>query len=214
MHLTIQREPIAPLWDDLFPLLARHRAEVAPYPDWELAPDRALYDALDTAGRLRVFTVRGADAAGSHLLGYCILTVAPNPHYTAVLVAHQDVLFILPEHRQGGAGLKLLRHVETALRAEGVHCLAQRTKARPDLHLGPLFARLGYTEIDQVWLKRLDPDAPAPCAAPDRAHSGTPRPRAPRPPDTANAPRPSPTAHHPRRDAPDYPDCIPTPAHD
>ena len=152
MDTIIRRELIAGLWAELMPLLERHRAEVAPYADWVLAPDRDLYERIENAGNLRVFTVRVAGA----LVGYCILTVGTNPHYTAVRMAHQDVLFLLPEFRRGGVGIALLRTVERDLRAEGVQCIAQRTKARRDLHLGPLFARLGYAEMDQVWLKRLD----------------------------------------------------------
>lgn len=156
MEHLIQRERIAPLWHELTPLLERHRAEVAPYPDWRLAPDRALYETIENAGNLRVFTLRIGTEPCAALVGYCILTVGRNPHYTDVLMAHQDVLYLIPECRRSGLGLTLLRRIETDLRAEGVHCIAQRTKARKDLNLGPLFARLGYTEMDQVWLKRLD----------------------------------------------------------
>jgi GNAT superfamily N-acetyltransferase len=153
MEHLIQREAIHNLWTELTPLLERHRQELAPYPDWRLAPDHALYERIETAGNLRVYTVRTDQHT---LVGYCILSLNRNPHYTDVRMAHQDVLFLIPECRRGGLGLALLRHIEAALRDEGVHCIAQRTKARQDLNLGPLFARLGYRETDHVWLKRLD----------------------------------------------------------
>ena len=180
MSYTIQREKLVPLWPELMPLLERHKSEVAPFQDWVLAQDYPSYAHAEETGRLWMWTVRQGAAgymACAHpfvpgrnfcpvchpdwlermpLLGYLIMFVGPSMHYTGTIIASQDVLFLAPEHRKGGLGVRLLRDSERDLRAAGVHCIAQRSKMQPGLDIGRLFKATGYRPVDEVWLKRID----------------------------------------------------------
>jgi hypothetical protein len=81
---------------EITPLLQAHWEEIAHYKDIELAPNVEAYAKLEAAGILHCYTARVAGA----LVGYFVTTVVPSLHYRGSLQAHQDVLFVLPEHRK------------------------------------------------------------------------------------------------------------------
>lgn len=148
--ITYQVERAAELWDEIRPLLIRHWEEIAHFKDIPLNPSVDAYARLEAAGVLRCYTVRLAGA----LIGYLVATVVPSLHYSGSLQAHQDVLFLLPEHRRGRIGLHLLRFAEKALREEGVQVLHQHVKVAHDF--GPLLERDGYELVDKIYAKRID----------------------------------------------------------
>ena len=148
--IAIQRERAHDLWDEAQPLLAAHWREIAHYQDIELAPDRALYEAAEDVGSLRCYSAREGEA----LIGYVVFFVRHAPHYRHSLQAVQDVLFVLPEHRKGMAGVRLIKHAEDALQAEGVQVVYHHAK-RTNL-VGRLLGRLGYDLVEEIYCKRLD----------------------------------------------------------
>lgn len=141
---------MAAVLDEIKPLLWEHWAEIAHYDDIPLDPNWPQYEAMESGGLLRVFTVRDERFA---LIGYCIYVVAPGLHYKPVTYANQDILFILPEFRRGRIGRRLVRFTEDALKQEGVHIVLQHVKVKYDF--GPMLRRDGYEPIDTVWGKRL-----------------------------------------------------------
>lgn len=143
-------EPASALWGEIEPLLYKHWEEIAHFKDIPLAPNREVYDRLEAAGVLRCFTARLAGA----LVGYLVATVVPSLHYSGSVQSHQDVLFVLPEHRKSRAGIGLLRFAERQLNAEGVQVLHQHMKVAHDF--GPLLERLGYEWVEKIYVKRLD----------------------------------------------------------
>jgi len=147
------REWIHGLWEEVIPLLREHKQEIAHYPDIELAPDFATYEALEMAGILRVYTARDHDG---RLVGYSAHFVRPNLHYSKSKQASQDVLFLLPEYRRGGLGLRLIQYADAQLATEGVEVSMQHVKARPDLDFSPLLKRLGYEHVDNIYCRRLN----------------------------------------------------------
>lgn len=150
MMITVQRERIHDLWEELFPLLDAHWREIAHFPDIPLDVNIARYEQAEDAGVLRTFAAR----RDGELVGYAIYSVAFNSHYSGSLQAVQDVLFIHPDHRRSGAGLKLLREADQQMAADGVQAVYQHEKlAHP---FSPLMERLGYECIERIWVKRLD----------------------------------------------------------
>ncbi|MDR1351526.1 MAG: GNAT family N-acetyltransferase [Zoogloeaceae bacterium] len=78
------------------------------------APDRDLYDDMNTFGALRVFGAFRDDT----IIGFAVLLVSPNLHY-GILLATMESLFVAKGQRSTGAGLMLLRQAEQAARDAG-----------------------------------------------------------------------------------------------
>lgn len=133
-------------------LLERHYEEVAFYKDIPLDPDWEGYAAIEALGRLRIFTAR----IGGEFVGYCVYLINCNPHYKGSLQASQDILFVLPEHRNARLGMHLILFCERSLRAEAIQVTYQHSKASEQLDMGALLERLGYELVDTIWAKRLD----------------------------------------------------------
>lgn len=167
------------LWAEAMPLLEAHWREVAHFQDIPLNVDRAVYDASDAAGAVRVFTAREtstvidrvpfrsiADSANGKppehsrtlrrpgdLVGYALFFVRPHPHYAGSLQAAQDVIYLDPSCR-GGNGIRFMRFCEEQLAAEGVQVVSQHLKIAHG-HTRTMEI-LGYEPMDLIWVKRLD----------------------------------------------------------
>ena len=138
------------LWSEAMPLLAKHWAEIAHYPDIPLEPDVALYQAIEANGALRVFTARRDEA----LVGYALFFVRPNGHYKSSLQASQDVLYIDPAIRGGSAVPRFLLFCDAELKADGVQVACHHLKVAHNHER--LMRSLGYEPVDIIWTKRLD----------------------------------------------------------
>jgi hypothetical protein len=131
------------------PLLQQHWREIAHYPDIPLNPDYETYRAAESAGILRVYTVRD----GSACVGYALFFVRNNPHYTGSLQAVQDVLYLHPSQR-GGNGYRFIAWCDIQLQREGVQAVYHHSKAAHNF--GALLNRQGYELVDLIYAKRLD----------------------------------------------------------
>lgn len=146
------RERIGDVFEEIKPLLAKHYAEIAHYPDIPLKPDFQRYLQAEWSGKLRIYTARSA----RELIGYAIYVVQPALHYRESLQAAQDILFLDPAYRRGRIGMRLIEFADRELRQEGVQVVFQHMKAREGLSFGPLLERLGYELVDHVYARRLD----------------------------------------------------------
>lgn len=151
--VTFQREGFAAVIDEADALLFLHWKEVAHYPDIPLAVDRPVYEAMDAAGILRIYTAR--DESGK-LIGYAAFIVGPNSHYsTSGNQAKQDVLFVAPDARLHRVGLQLVKFCDAQLQAEGIQVVMHHVKlAHPAL--GRLLVHEGYEPVETIFAKRLD----------------------------------------------------------
>ena len=115
-------------------------------------PDMAWGDylALSKAGMLRIFTVRGADHS---LIGYGIMFVRFNMHYSAVKVAYCDMIYIKPEFR-GGTGEKFVEYIDGHLKEERVHAVVHHAKKYYDF--GSMLKRLEYEHVENIYIRRLN----------------------------------------------------------
>ncbi len=150
--VSYQTETATALWPELMPLLERHKDEVGHYPQDVLKPQMAMYERLEAIGGLRVYTAR---IAPWDLIGYLAFLVGPNPHYADTIMANCDVLYVAPEHRKSGVGYGIMQFARQRLKADGVHCIAMRTKAKKELNFGRLLLAMGYEKVDEVWLLRV-----------------------------------------------------------
>ncbi len=148
--VTFQAEDWQSHWDEMEPLFRAHWEEIALYKDIPLEPDRAYYEAMQTAGHLRVYSARD----GGTLIGYAVFKVGGNAHYKSTLYASQDILFISPTHRRGRLGYRFIEWCDRQLQAEGVQVVLQHVKR--DFNFGPLLERQGYELMDHIYAKRLD----------------------------------------------------------
>ena len=157
MRVLFQREFFRAFFAEALPLIERHKAEIAHYPDIELDVDTEKYELSEKQETLRVYTARLNKGASSPLtlIGYALFFVGPSPHYKGSIQAVEDVLYVDPEQRQGRVGLDLIRYTEAELRREGVQAVYHHVKITHPA-LGILLAREGYEHIDSIYGKRLD----------------------------------------------------------
>ena len=144
--VTFGVEPFGPAYREATELLKLHWHEIARDKEllW-LNPDEEKYARLDQAGMLCLVTGR----AGERLVGYFLWILTPHPHYKHVLVAQEDLHFLLPEYRQGLTGYRLLMRARTEAKARGAQVLAYREKIG---HVHPaLMERLGAKPTDIVY---------------------------------------------------------------
>ncbi len=141
------------LWDELLPLLEANHDEVSYYKDFAVDPNREIYQAIDEAGGMRIYTAR----THGHLVGYMAVFVNPSLHHRSIKMAALDVVYVDPSQRGTRVGVDLIRYAHDCLRAEGTAVIFQHVKKRADLNIGPLLHRhFGYTSVDEVWALRLD----------------------------------------------------------
>lgn len=148
---TFERERLVDMYDEAIPLLQSHYEEIAFYRDIPLSPNRAIYEASDRSGNLRVYTVRDAGT----LIGYGVFAIALAPHYTTSLQASEDVLYLRQDARGKTIGYRFLAWCDEQLRAEGVQVVSHHVKKHHPA-LGKLLVNLGYDEQETIYTRRLD----------------------------------------------------------
>ena len=117
-----------------------------------LPPPRAkfdLYAQLEASGALKTFL-----AFQGKLIGFINVLVTEIPHYQEP-VAVCESFFVLPAHRQSGAGIKLLREGERVAQERGAKGLL--VSAPFGGILAKVLPRLGYRETNEVFFKPFQP---------------------------------------------------------
>jgi hypothetical protein len=148
--ITYQVETLAATRDEALPLLDRHYEEIAQFKDAQkLDPDWETYEALERAGKLWVMTVRDCDV----LVGYIVMVINRNLHYKQLLMATEDIHFLLPAYRKGLTGYRLLVKAKQAMKERGCQMAIMRCKA--GMSHAALFERMGGDLSDLVFAFRL-----------------------------------------------------------
>jgi len=146
--VKIQRERVHGLWDESTDLMAAGAAQFDPWPDLPFDINRRLYETIEEAGCLRVYTAR----IDGKLVGYAAFVVGTAPRRQYLLEAQQNVVHA-EEAVKARVTPALVRHAEKALGAEGVKMVYHSSP------MGCRFARLleilGYKPIAQIHAKRL-----------------------------------------------------------
>lgn len=148
--ITIQTETLESMLEELKPILPIHWKEIAlDHEDIPLDPDYDLYLRMEEHGQLHVCTAR----EDGNLVGYFITFVINHPHYKSTLWGKVDIYYVHPDHRKNGTGYKLFAYHEAEMKNLGVNKVVNMCKLHQD-H-GPLFAALGYTEIERIFSKLI-----------------------------------------------------------
>lgn len=148
--ITYQVETIEATRQESLPLLDRHYEEIAQFKDVQrLDPDWDSYLVLERLGKLWVMTVRD----DGKLVGYIVMIITKAPHYKGLLMANEDLHFLLPEYRKGLTGYRLLAKTKQAMKDMGCKLATMRCKA--GMSHAALFERLDGELTDLVYAFKL-----------------------------------------------------------
>jgi L-amino acid N-acyltransferase YncA len=144
--ITYQVEPWAMYRGDCQAIWAEHYDEIAgDKARMPMRPHEALYERLEATGALQVMTARSA----GRLVGYMLFNIQPHPHYADILCGFEDAYFLSATHRNGMAGVRLIRQSIAALKARGVKRVFIHTKKAKDV--GRILTFLGLTHSDEIY---------------------------------------------------------------
>jgi hypothetical protein len=144
--ISYQVEKLSTSREEALPLLERHYEEIAQFKDVQkLDPDWDSYTTLERNGNLWILTVRDNGV----LVGYMVMVISRARHYKTLLMAAEDIHFLLPEYRKGLTGYRMIAKTLQAMRDKGVGMITMRTKA--DKSHAALFERLGGQLQDLVY---------------------------------------------------------------
>jgi GNAT superfamily N-acetyltransferase len=131
-------------------LFREHYDEVAKHKHvMRLSPDWLRYKALEQMDSLLML---GAWQDGM-LVGYAVSFLVTHMHYSELLTAHNDVLFVAKEHRRGRLGLKLIRETERIAVSRGARMVSWHAKEQTALEA--LLPRIGYGVQDIIYSKEF-----------------------------------------------------------
>ena len=150
-EITVNRERLtSDLSVEIEGLLLMHKEEISMFKDVDLGVRWESYFAMESAGILRAYTARNDR---NELVGYLVYFVDRHLHYSSIVYAISDVMFLHPDYRKGRNGFKLLKESESDLIKQGVSMFVQNTKKSRDL--SRMFERMGYTHMDAIFVKRV-----------------------------------------------------------
>lgn len=132
-------------------LFAQHWDEIARNKDvMVLKPDEAAYRRMEEAGSLLILAALKA----GQIVGYSVNFIVRHPHYADLMVCQNDLLFIDQAHREGGAGIRLMRRTEQEGKKRG--CRLMLWHAKEGTPLAAMLPRMGYGVQDVVFSKQLE----------------------------------------------------------
>ncbi len=145
---SFKRELVSESWDEAVGLARRHHEEMNIR--WPFRPKRQIYEALEAAGILWLFTMR--DAVGA-LAGYAAFNLTQHPHFEC-LMAYQDTIYVSHEYRGFSAG-KFLAWTDKQMWAAGAQKIVRIVPRGHDWS-GQLLGA-GYEPGDRIFtLERLN----------------------------------------------------------
>lgn len=147
---VLRAERMADVVDEMRPLHLAHWLETEGHRNTvqELAMD---YDGIidfEKRGRFALFTARTQEG---QLVGNGAAYIMPSMH-TGALIAREDTLFILKEHR-GRLGVALIRYIEDMLKVLGVRELTVTVKLVNAV--GQMIQRMGYQHVAAEYVKQF-----------------------------------------------------------
>lgn len=114
-----------------------------------LAPDVEQYRRIEQAGML--FAVIAYD--GDQIVGYSVNVLATNLHYSTLLMAQNDVLFVGRAHRAGRLGMRLIEMTKALAAKRGARMMLWH--AKEGTPLAGILPRLGCKVQDIIYSAEL-----------------------------------------------------------
>lgn len=135
---------------ELKPLLEKNFEESGKWAeDANFDPDYESYLEMDKSGRLKVFTIRN----GGRLVGYAVYFLLPHRHSKRLRLAVNDMIYLLPEYRNGFVIRRCLGVIEKIMYSLGAKVLCYEV---PDGNsFKRVLNRLGYRDLETTCVKRL-----------------------------------------------------------
>lgn len=140
--ITFQEETLEHIrGKELDGILELHVEELSKFSS-ELNPDWKVYQKLEDNNLLHIVTARD----DKKLVGYYVSIIVMHYHYKDVVIAENDIHYILPEYRKGWLGYKFLKQVIQFLKRRKVDVILHTMKA--DHSYLPITERLGFKLTD------------------------------------------------------------------
>ena len=142
-------EPFESVYKEAKPLLELHFQEIAKNKDLLSAPNPSMevYNQAVKEGKLLLITARSA----WRLVGYFLWIMIRHSHYQHVIVAEEDLHYLLPEYRRGMTGYLLMKYACQVASNNGAGMLIAREKVG---HEHPaLMQRMGFIPTDIVYCR-------------------------------------------------------------
>jgi GNAT superfamily N-acetyltransferase len=131
-------------------LLKMHWEELALNKDTVfLKPDVVKYNLLQETGILHNIVVYNN---AQIVVGYCVLLVQPNLHYSESIFGYVDVIYVDPAYRNSTIGARLLIAVEKLAKELKVNVLTHHAKPNVPMIIRPL-EKLGYSLYEYIYGK-------------------------------------------------------------
>jgi GNAT superfamily N-acetyltransferase len=131
-------------------LFEEHWKEIATDQTIKLNPNYDQYIQLCKMGLLHSLIVRTKEGK---VIGYTFTFLTPHMHYQDTIYAQNDIIYIHPDYRKGGLGIRLIKEFEKQLYEKGANVLHLHVKVSNNF--GPLLERLGYFHEESVYRKRI-----------------------------------------------------------
>lgn len=115
-----------------------------------LNPDFIKYKQLQEVGVLKNVVVYKNNQA----IGYSVIFLEPNLHYSEHLMAKVDIIYVSKENRSGSVGARLLIATESIAKSCGASVIMHHAKPHADMIVKPL-EKLGYSLYEYIYGKYL-----------------------------------------------------------
>jgi GNAT superfamily N-acetyltransferase len=149
--IEFYEEPIHPTYHQLDDLLHEYFAKtIAAEGLPRLNMNWPAYIMLNERDDLVLFTAR---TEKFELLGFVMYFIHPHLHHAGITNAACDIIATDLKMRGKGIARMLIEYAESRLRNRGVHFITHQSRTCYDVE--PLFPKLGYTLIEQGYLKDI-----------------------------------------------------------
>ena len=137
--------------DEAANVLLEHWEELAVNKEHvKLAPDRLKYKQLQELGIINNIVVYD----GETVVGYSVLIVQPNLHYSDNVFAHVDIIYVSKNYRLSSIGARLLLATEQLAKDLGASVITHHAKPYVPMIIKPL-EKLGYSLYEHIYGKYL-----------------------------------------------------------
>ena len=148
--MKYQEEKYGQVRSEIEVLFKEHWQEIALNQDKiKLNPDFDTYKTLNDAGILRIFTAR----QDGLLVGYFLVMVTPHIHYKDHSFAMNDIIYVHPKWRGATVAYRMIKHVENALKEDGVSVLIINMKTHSPFDR--LLEGLKFTNTERLYSKYI-----------------------------------------------------------
>lgn len=146
--LAFAIESLSTAWDEAVPLMHANHAEVGGLEGRTFAPKRHLFENVEKAGHLRVYTMRLL----GKLIGYGLFMVAESMNYADSVIGISHTVYVTPEHR-GRRAIQFMLWQDKQLERDGVNDFMRQSPAKHEN--GRTYEHMGYHPVETVFVKSL-----------------------------------------------------------